>query len=158
MTKRSVTHAVFSLERTYDAPPARVWAAFATDSGKASWFSGPEDNWTPLERAFDFREGGRERARGKFHNGPVSDFRAHYHEIVEGQRIVFAYDMFIDDVRISVSLQTVELEPAGEGTRVKLTEQGAYLDGYDDAGARERGTAGLLDQLGVALERAPAEA
>ena len=138
MTQRSVTHAMFSLERTYDAPVKRVWDAFATEAGKASWFSGPEDSWTPLERVFDFREGGRERARGQFHNGPVSDFQAQYHEIAEGERIVLAYDMFIDEVRISVSLQTVEFAPAGKGTRLRITEQGAFLDGYDDAGSRER--------------------
>jgi hypothetical protein len=34
-----------------------------------------------------------------------------------------------------------------------LTEQGAFLDGYDDAGGRDRGTRGLLDQLEAALRR-----
>lgn len=152
MTERNVTHAIFSLERTYDAPVARVWAAFSTAAGKAAWFSGPEDAWTPLERTFDFREGGSERARGRFHSGTVSDFQAQYHEIVEHQRIVLAYDMYVDDAKISVSLQTVELEAAGKRTRVKITEQGAYLDGYDDAGSRERGTAGLMEQLARAVE------
>ena len=34
-----------------------------------------------------------------------------------------------------------------------LTEQGAYLDGLDNAGLREHGTGVLLDQLGAVLER-----
>jgi len=46
---------------------------------------------------------------------------------------------------------TIEFEPAGEGTKLILTEQGAFLDGYDDAGSRERGTAGLLDALEMSL-------
>jgi len=29
MTTRSVTHATFTLERTYAAPPARIFAAFS---------------------------------------------------------------------------------------------------------------------------------
>jgi len=33
-------------------------------------------------------------------------------------------------------------------------EQGAFLDGYDDAGAREHGTGALLDALGASLETA----
>jgi len=33
-----------------------------------------------------------------------------------------------------------------------LTEQGVFLDGYDDAGSRERGTKGLLDQLEASLK------
>jgi len=32
-----------------------------------------------------------------------------------------------------------------------LTEQGAFLDGYDDAGSREEGTGHLLDALGASL-------
>jgi len=32
-----------------------------------------------------------------------------------------------------------------------MTEQGAFLDGYDDAGSRERGTQQLLDALGASL-------
>jgi hypothetical protein len=32
-----------------------------------------------------------------------------------------------------------------------MTEQGAFLDGYDDAGAREHGSNKLLDTLGRCL-------
>jgi hypothetical protein len=32
-----------------------------------------------------------------------------------------------------------------------MTEQGAYLDGYDDAGSREKGSGFLLDALGQSL-------
>jgi hypothetical protein len=38
-----------------------------------------------------------------------------------------------------------------------MTEQGAFLDGYDDAGSREHGTAILLDRVGASLVE-PAEA
>ncbi|TMG34851.1 MAG: hypothetical protein E6H88_14185 [Chloroflexi bacterium] len=74
------------------------------------------------------------------------------------ERIIFAYDMHVDDKRISVSLATVELEPKGAGTRLVFTEQGAFLDGYDDAGSREHGTRELLDALGTVLGREPARA
>jgi hypothetical protein len=33
-----------------------------------------------------------------------------------------------------------------------VTEQGAFLDGYDDAGSREDGTSHLLDALGASLK------
>jgi hypothetical protein len=48
----------------------------------------------------------------------------------------------------------VEFRPAGAGTKLVLTEQGAFLDGYDDSGSRERGTRALLDNLDAALKRA----
>lgn len=37
MTARSVTHDKFTIERTYPATPARVFAAFASAEAKASW-------------------------------------------------------------------------------------------------------------------------
>jgi len=33
-----------------------------------------------------------------------------------------------------------------------MTEQGAFLDGYDDAGSREHGSNFLLDALGNSLK------
>jgi hypothetical protein len=47
----------------------------------------------------------------------------------------------------------MQFEPAGSGTRLIFTEQGAFLDGYDDAGKRESGTGGLLDALARELKR-----
>jgi uncharacterized protein YndB with AHSA1/START domain len=85
--------------------------------------------------------------------GTVHAFDCRYHEIVPNERIVYSYDMHLDAKRISVSLTTVEFKPADAGTRLIFTEQVVFLDGYDDAGAREQGTRGLLDKLGAALER-----
>jgi hypothetical protein len=36
-------------------------------------------------------------------------------------------------------------------TTLKVTEQGAFLDGYDGAGSREHGAGFLLDRLGASL-------
>jgi hypothetical protein len=49
----------------------------------------------------------------------------------------------------------VELKPEGNGTRLKYTEQGAFLDGFDRPELREKGTADLLDTLGRDIERNP---
>ena len=152
MTERNITHGTFSLERTYDAAPARVYAAFATLEGRAAWFAGG-DGYTLVERIFDFREGGHERATGRWESGTVSRFDAIYFDIVPEARIVYAYEMHLDDTKISVSLATIEFKPAGAGTRLLLTETGAFLDGYDDAGSREHGTNFLMDRLGASLTR-----
>ena len=45
----------------------------------------------------------------------------------------------------------MELRPAGAGTKLTFTEQGVFLDGYDDAGSREQGTRWLLDKLAASL-------
>ncbi len=150
--KRSVVHGDFHLERTYDAPVERVYAAFANPTAKAKWFAADVDGLTLLERSMDFRVGGRERARGQWKGGVVSTFDATYYDIIPNERIVYAYEMHLDDRKISVSLATVQLSPAGQGrTRLKVSEQGAFLDGYDDAGSRERGTGELLDKLGASF-------
>ncbi|MGH2534654.1 MAG: SRPBCC family protein [Thermomicrobiales bacterium] len=152
MAERSVTHATFVVERTYDAAPARVFTAWADPAVKARWFAGP-DEWGPGEFELDFRVGGREINRGGPPGGPIYAFDARYQDIVPDQRIVYAYDMHLDETRISVSLATVEFKSAGAGTRLILTEQGAFLDGHDDPASREQGTGSLLDALGAELRR-----
>jgi uncharacterized protein YndB with AHSA1/START domain len=152
MSERSVTHATFVIERTYPASPARVFAAWSSRDAKVRWFRGPEE-WGASDHELDFRVGGRERVSGGPKGGPVHLFEARYHDIVPNARIISSYDMHLGDKRISVSLATVELEPAAAGTRLIYTEHGAFLDGYDDAGSREHGTRGLLDQLAAALQR-----
>jgi uncharacterized protein YndB with AHSA1/START domain len=157
MTERSVTHATFAIERTYDAAPARVFAAFADPKVKARWFGGPDD-WQSSDHVLDFRVGGRESVSGGPAGGPVHTYQAQYQDIVPDQRIVSTYDMLADDVRISVSLATVELKAEGGGTRLVYTEQGAYLDGYDIPEQREKGTRDLLDALDAELRRQRANA
>jgi uncharacterized protein YndB with AHSA1/START domain len=151
MTERSAVHTTFVIERTYPAAPSRVFHALADKEAKSKWFAGPDD-WGVAKFEMDFRVGGRELNSGGPKGGPVHSFSAVYHDIVPDQRIIYSYDMHIDDQRISVSLATVELKPEGSGTRLVFTEQGAFLDGYDDPGDRERGTRELLDALGASLK------
>jgi len=153
MIARSAQHATFNIERNFAVPPAKVFAAFATQEGKSHWFGGG-DQWQEQLREFDFRVGGRERLVGRWAHRMVSDFTCLYQDIVPDQRIVYTYEMHINDNRISVSLATIEFKAEGRGTRLLLTEQGVFLDGYDDAGSREKGTRGLMDRLEATLNRA----
>lgn len=146
MTKRSSVHSTFVIERDFKAPPAKVFDAFANPQSKAKWFGGP-DEWDKSNNAFDFRVGGKESISGGPPGGPVHHYNAEYWDIVPNERIVSSYEMHIDDRRISVSLASMQFKPNGSGTTFVLTEQGIFLDGYDDAGERERGTLELLGQL-----------
>lgn len=157
MTLRSVTHASFVLERIYAAAPSQVFAAWADPVAKARWFAGP-DTGAPAVFALDFRVGGRETNRSGPKGGPLYAYDARYQDIVPNERIVYTYDMQRDETRISVSLATVEFTPAGTGTRLIFTEQGAFLDGHDTPAGREQGTGTLLDALSAELRRAPAPA
>ncbi|HEX5328372.1 MAG TPA: SRPBCC family protein [Acetobacteraceae bacterium] len=149
---RSVVHATFDLERSYAAPVARVWQALTDAAAKQKWFGGTPGSWEVLERHMDVRVGGRERLKGRWEGGVVSTFDAVYHDVIPNQRLVYTYEMHLDDKKISVSLATLQLKDAGATTTLKVTEQGAFLDGYDDAGSREQGTGHLLDALARSLE------
>ena len=151
MTERSVEHASFTIERRYDVPPATVFAAWADAAAKARWFSWPKE-WevTPLE--LDFRVGGREVHSGGPPGGPVHTYQAIYWDIVPDERILYAYEMLMDETRTSVSLATIELKPEGGRTLLVLTENGAFLDGLDSPSAREDGMGSLLEALARTLE------
>jgi uncharacterized protein YndB with AHSA1/START domain len=152
MTDPSTRHDTFVIERTYPASPARVFAAWADPEAKARWFA-CHDEWQSGGHELDFRVGGREQLRVGPPGGPVHRYDARYQDIVPNRRIVYTYDMHLDDTRISVSLATVELSPADAGTRLVFTEQAVFLDGFDNCTDREHGTGELLERLGAALAR-----
>src|SRR6202047_1023769 len=84
---RSVVHASFHLERTYDAPVARVWKALTDESAKQKWFGGTLGRWELLERHMDVRVGGTERLKGRWEGGVVSTFDAIYHDVIPNERL-----------------------------------------------------------------------
>ncbi len=73
MPERSVVHSTFTIERTYDAPPARVFAAWADPGLKSRWFGGGTDD-APIDLDMDFRVGGHETDRSEpgGYSGPLS--------------------------------------------------------------------------------------
>jgi uncharacterized protein YndB with AHSA1/START domain len=148
---RNVVHGSFRIERHYDAPRERVWRAFTDQDAKAKWFGGGTGH-TVLERTMDVRPGGRERLKGRWESGLVATLDAVYFDVVPNERLVYAYEMHLDERKISVSLATLEFRQDGAGTQLVMSEQGAFLDGYDDAGSRERGTNFLLDAVGASLK------
>lgn len=149
--ERSELHHTFVIERTFAAPVERVWRAFSDDDARNEWFGDAAFDRT--ENTHDFRVGGGAVEDGRWHDGPTSRFVSAYTDIVEHRRIVMTYDMWIDGRHISTSLQTVVMEPEGDGTRLTLTEQSVHLDGLDSPEGREEGTRGLLDALEASLGR-----
>src|SRR5262249_19596245 len=132
-------------------PATRVWKALTDETAKQKWFGSP-GRLEVLERHMDVRVGGSERLRGRWESGLISSFDATYHDVIPNERLVYSYVMHLDEKKISVSLATMELKSEGAKTRLKVTEQGAFLDGYDDAGSREHGTGHLLDALAASLQ------
>jgi uncharacterized protein YndB with AHSA1/START domain len=149
MTERTVIHDTFVIERTYPATPSRAFAAFASEEAKNAWGDTGDLESADGVTEFDFRVGGRERFSHRWHS-TVYRYDALYYDIVPDQRIVYSYEMYANDVRISVSVATIEFAKSGDGTALTWTEQGTYLAGIDGPGAaglREEGTAEMLGNL-----------
>jgi uncharacterized protein YndB with AHSA1/START domain len=147
MTDRSVNHTTFVIERIYPAKPARVFAAWADASAKAIWMDDPDFKSDGSEVSLDFRVGGHERFGGLAPDGEPYRYDATYYDIVPDHRIVYSYEMYAGENRMSVSVATVEITADDDGTKLTYTEQGAFLDGIDKPEAREEGTRWLLDNL-----------
>ncbi len=153
MTERSVTHATFRIERTYEAAtPEQVFFAFADKASTRRWFVEGE-GWQIDSFEMDFRVGGIERSSFRFQGGPQVSNETVYHDIVENQRLVCAYSMTVGEDRISVSLGTIEISATEGGTKLVYTEQGAYLDGHDNVAQREAGCRELYEALAIELQR-----
>jgi uncharacterized protein YndB with AHSA1/START domain len=152
MSDRTVVHDTFVIDRTYAASVSRVFNAFADAEVKKQWW-GDDDIEQDAEHVIDFRIGGRESMSGSVPDGSASfTFDAVYQDIVPDSRFVYSYEMTMNGQRISVSVATLEFYAEGSGTRLILTEQGAYLDGLDTSAQREEGTQQLLNALGTYLE------
>ncbi|MES1158741.1 MAG: SRPBCC family protein [Terricaulis silvestris] len=148
MSERSVQHGSFTIERSFKASPERVFQAWADGEAKAQWFGAPADQCDEVVREMNFRVGGEDRLSGKWKaSGVTSHFHNHYWDIIPNERIVYTYEMHLDEKKISISLATIEFKPSGDGTLMTLTEQGAFLDGFDDNGGREHGTKLLMGNL-----------
>ena len=148
--EHSQLHATFVIERTYPVSVDRVWHALSDNEARTHWFGGGS-NFITREKSHDFRVGGQEMEEGEWKDGPQTKYLSTYTNIVDLQRIVFTYDIWVAGGHLSTSLTTIALEPEGDGTRMTYTEQAVHFDGLDSVEGREEGTAGILDTLGSFL-------
>jgi uncharacterized protein YndB with AHSA1/START domain len=150
MKRSTITHDTFVIERIYNVPVAQVFGAWADPLLKARWFAGSADA-LGAGYQLDFRVGGLEVNRGGPAGGPVYTYESAFRDIVPEQRIVYTYEMYADEARMSVSVASVQFRSQEASTHLVLTEQGLFLDGHDTVAQREEGTRSLLDSLAVLL-------
>ena len=112
----SVRHGSFTLARHYSATPERVFAAWAIPEQRSRW--NVHGSWMVSEQTFDFREGGEEVKRfGPPGSEPVHVARTRYEDIVPDRRIVMSATTRDREVLASVTLLTVQIEPAARAAR-----------------------------------------
>jgi uncharacterized protein YndB with AHSA1/START domain len=155
MTERTITCNTFTIERTLATSVERVFEAFSVANQKARWLA-PLDDEAPGEAfthaEFDFKVGGHERFNFVEEDGRKMRYDATFYDIVPTQRIVYSYEMYSNDSRISISVASIQFLEAANTTTLVWTEQGAFLDGLDTSDLREGGTSWLLDNMAEYLD------
>lgn len=130
----------FTIVREFDATPARVWAAWVDPDQLARWL--PDGVSTPRESVtIDLRAGGvytytmiNDQTGDHYPTG------GEYIEIDEPHRLVMSWGHPGADLEEAMRI-TLDLEPAGGGTRMTFQLQGAagapgdgyVYDGWDQA-------------------------
>ena len=85
MKAPAAIHGDFTIERTYAAPLAQVFAAWAEPARKGVWFTGPAPRWKVTRRDLDFKVGGLEHLDGVLDGTIETAYLARFHEIIDNQ-------------------------------------------------------------------------
>lgn len=142
----TLAHATIVMDRTYNASPARVFAAWSNVDARKRW-SAPADNIRIEYEAADFREGGRDVSRCIEPGNADYVATVNYIDIGKDQRIVFAEDVTHGNKRVSAALISVELTPKNGGTHLALTMQIASFDESGMERGYQFGWSAALDNL-----------
>lgn len=102
------------VERVFDAPRDRVFAAYADPELIPRWW-GPRSTATIVEE-MDARTGGIWRFRARMEDGSEIVFRGVYREVTVPERIVQTFEW--DGMPGYVSIDSVAFEDLGDRTRV----------------------------------------
>ncbi len=140
MSTQTATKPGLTLKRRYNAPPAKVYAAWTDPEKLARWF-GPEQV-TSAHTEIDVRVGGRYQIKALT---PTDEHNVGgvYREVVPNEKLVFTWAWKSTPER--QSLVTVLFKPDGDGTLLTLTHEQFF-----DEDARDRhqhGWTGALDKL-----------
>ncbi len=148
---QAVIHKSFTIERAYPTAVELVFRAHSDPQKRRRWFAEGE-GFVVDSYSLDFEIGGFERCRYRHGDGPPMTLDGVYLDIVQNERIVFAYAMTIGGAPMSSSLATVELISSSPGTLLRFTEHIAFLDGNDGSAGRREGSIGMLEALAHDLE------
>lgn len=145
-TQTKTLHDTIVLERTYNASPARVFAAWESVEARLRW-SVPYESAGAAYDQTEFRVGGLDIMRCG--NKDDMRYKAHvrYLEILRDARIVMAESVAEDGKTRAASLITIEFEPVGKATKQTVTMQVSALDGPGMIEGYNEGWGAALDNL-----------
>ena len=131
------------VERTYDAPPDRVFEAWTSPELLRRWWAAQPD-WTSPEAEVDLRVGGRFRLAMRNTNGETHAVSGVYTEVDPPARL--AYTWAWEELDHPESRVTVEFREDDGATTVVITHAGLANDAEREQ--HGHGWHGCLDNLG----------
>jgi uncharacterized protein YndB with AHSA1/START domain len=144
-----------TITRVFDAPRELVFKAFTDPKLVSQWF-GPREYETTVDK-MDARPGGLWRFVQRDEKGNEFAFHGVHHDVVAPDRIVATFEF--EGVPGHVLLQTVNLEPLGQKTR--LVEQLVFQSVADRDGmvasGMQRGSDDSMDRMDEILANMKAQ-
>jgi uncharacterized protein YndB with AHSA1/START domain len=141
MTTKTKSSDAVEVERTFNAPVARVWKALTDVDQMRQWY-------------FDLKkfkpEVGFEFGFVVEHDGNTYDHRCRITEVIPQKKIAYTWRF---EGHEGNSLVTIELFPEGEKTRLKLTHEGLETFPKTPAFARENFEKGWTQIIGSELKK-----
>jgi uncharacterized protein YndB with AHSA1/START domain len=124
------------VERIFEAPRERVWAAFTDPEAVPQWW-GPR-KYTAVVEEMDVRPGGVWRVTHRGPDGEEHRFRGVYREVTPPERLVQTFEW--EGMPGHVSVETATLEDLGERTKlvsVTIFHTGEERDSMLESGMEE---------------------
>jgi uncharacterized protein YndB with AHSA1/START domain len=137
------------LDRLIAAPPERVFAAWTEPELLSQWSSPPGISIEGGD--IDLRVGGHWRVTMRGADGSTREAFGTYREIVPPCRLVYTHAWHLDGApgrTTPETLLTIEFQPEGSATRLKLTQTG--FESVESRDGHRGGWSGSIDNL-VAL-------
>ena len=129
LTKPSVT-----LQRRYDAPPEKVYAAWTRAEMIVGWFGPSDAQQGSVKAVMDVRTGGRFTISFTHGSGEYSEVSGVYKEVVPNEKLVFSWAWHSTKER--ESLVTVSIRPDGAGSLMVFTHEQFFDEAARDNHAK----------------------
>jgi len=142
-TQHPATGFAVRVERTYAAPPEKVFDAFTQAEALKRWFS-PSDDYTVRVLACEPRVGGRYRIEMQKTGADPSVVGGVYELVDRPTRLAFSWQWETSPEH-GQSRVTVSFESAGSGTRLVLVQE--QLPSEESRTAHMAGWNGCLERL-----------
>lgn len=149
----SIVEGVVDLTKAIDQPVEAVFDAWADEQAQLSW-GHPGDGWSMTFDKFVFAVGETCVCRFGPEGGQQYRNEIRYLSIEPARRIVYSSSLSTGGRLSFAGTVAVTFEGVEGGTRMRLIEQGLYLDGHDNVEGHRSGWDSMLDALCISLTAA----